>query len=82
MADNKIGKCGRCIGMPISFRCDQRIFRRYTRNAEARLLRECQFADDGVLLASTREAMKKAGREYQDTSTKFGLQKTISMVAG
>ncbi len=60
------------------------IFRRYTRNAREVNITECQFADDGALLASTRA--EKAVRVYQQTSNDFGLTvsipKTKLMVTG
>ena len=47
---------------------------------------ECQFADDGALLASTRPAAEKAALMYQQTSRNFGLTvslpKTKHMVTG
>ena len=36
-----------------------------TRNADEKRLTECQFADDGALLASTRSGAEVAVKEYQ-----------------
>jgi len=72
--------------VPLQFKFDEKLFRKYTRHAESRLLLECLFADDGALLASTREGMARSVREYQDTSSRFGLtvslQKTKAMATG
>ena len=50
------------------------------------LLRECMFADNGALLASSKAGMERAVREYQNTCSKFGLiislPKTKHMVSG
>jgi len=44
------------------------------------------FADDGALLASSRSGMEQSAREYQSTSSDFGLTvstvKTKHMVSG
>ena len=51
-----------------------------------RRVTECQFADDGALLASARPAAEKAALMYQQTSRDFGLTvslpKTKHMVTG
>ncbi len=39
------------VGITLNFKYDQKLFRRYTRNANVKLLRECLFPDDGALLA-------------------------------
>jgi hypothetical protein len=58
---------------------DGRLFRSYVvRNASERRITECQFADDGALLASTRPGAEKAALEYQQTSRNFGLKVNIS----
>ena len=73
-------------GISLCFKNDQRLFRRNTRNTEVRMLRECQFADDGALLASSRTGIERAIREYQITCSQFGLTvslpKTKHMVSG
>ena len=65
---------------------DRKLFRRYTRNASVRRVTECQFADDGTLLASARPAAEEAALMYQQTSHNFGLTvslpKTKHMVTG
>ena len=48
------------VGMTIQYKLDRKLFRRYTRNASERRVTECQFADNGTLLASTRPAAEKA----------------------
>ena len=42
------------IGVNLKYKYDEKLFRRYTRNAMERKLTECLFADDGAILASTR----------------------------
>ena len=50
------------------------------------MLTDCLFATDGVLLASTRPGTERAVREYQGTSSDFGLTvsnpKTRHMMTG
>ena len=74
------------VGIALNFKYDQKLFRRYTRNANVKLLMECLFADDGALLASTRTGTERAVREYQATCSSFGLTvsnpKTKHMVTG
>ena len=74
------------VGMTIQYKLDRKLFRRYTRNASERRVTECQFADDGALLSSTRPAAEKAVLMYQQTSRNFGLTvslpKTKHMVTG
>ena len=64
------------VGITLKHKFDGKLFRRYIRNASVRVLTECLFADDGVLLASTRSGVKKAMVEYQEVCLLFGL--TIS----
>ena len=66
------------VGISIKYKYDGRLFRRYVRNANERKITECQFADDGALLASTRPGAEKAALEYQQTSRNFGLKVNIS----
>ena len=74
------------VGMTIQYKLDRKLFRRYTKNASVRRVTECQFADDGALLASARPAAEKAAMMYQQTSRNFGLTvslpKTKHMVTG
>ena len=65
---------------------DQQLFRRSTSNAcDVRIHKE-EFADDVVLLASTREAAGIAVRVYMEVDKSFGLtlsfKKTKFMVVG
>jgi hypothetical protein len=70
----------------MNYKYDQKLFWRYTRNAEERILRECQFADDAALMATTRPGAERAVSEYQTTCSSFGLrvsiEKTKHMVTG
>lgn len=52
---------------------DKRLLRRYTRNTEWRQITESLFANDGALLALTRDGTVKVATEYQAASAKFGL---------
>ena len=61
------------VGIKLNFKYDQKLFRRYIRNASVRTITECLFADDGALLASTRSGAERAVREYQGTCSDFGL---------
>ena len=76
------------VGVTLNYKLDKKLFRRYTRNASKQNVPECLFADDGALLASTREGAERAVVEYQTTSDKFGLRvstcipKTKHLVAG
>ena len=73
-------------GVPLKFKMDKKLFWRYVRNADERMLTDCLFADDGALLASSRNGAEKVLSEYQMTGTKFGLTvsipKTKHMVVG
>ena len=74
------------IGVVVKSKFDKKLFRCYTRNATESRMTECLFADDGALLASSREGAERAASEYQSTSGKFGLsvsiQKMKHLVAG
>ena len=61
------------VGIKLNYKYDQKLFQRYIRNADVRMLTECLFADDGALLASTRFGAERARREYQRTCSNFGL---------
>jgi hypothetical protein len=52
---------------------DQRLFRRHIKKASVRVLTECLFSDDGVLLATSRCGAERALVEYQKTASDFGL---------
>ena len=67
--------------------CDQKLLHRYIRNANVKMMiTECLFADDGVILASTRPGAEKAVREYHGTCSGIGLKvsnpKTKIMTTG
>ena len=74
------------VGMTIQYKLDRKLFRRYTKNASEKRVTECQFADDGAILASTRPGAEKAALVYQQTTRDFGLTvsipKTKHMVTG
>ena len=74
------------VGVSLLYKYDGKLFRRYVRNANMRVLTECLFADDGALLASSRGGAELAIRSYQETCSDFGLtvsnSKTKHMVAG
>ncbi len=55
------------------YKLDGKLFRRYSRNATARVVTDCLFADDGVLLSSTRSSAESAIRAYESVSSSFGL---------
>ena len=68
------------------YKLDQQLFCRYTRNACETIMHKGEFADDVVLMASTREAAEAATRAYIEVTKAFGLtvslQKTKFMVVG
>ena len=74
------------VGMTIQYKLDRKLFRRYTKNASEQRVTECQFADDGAILASMRPGAEKAALVYQQTTRDFGLTvsipKTKHMVTG
>jgi hypothetical protein len=74
------------VGINVSYKYDGRLFRRYVRNVRTKRITECQFADDGALLASLKHGAEKAALEYQQNSKSFGLKvsipKTKNMVTG
>ena len=74
------------VDMTIQYKLDRKLFRRYTKNASEKRVTECQFADDGAILASTRPGAEKAALVYQQTTRDFGLTvsipKTKHMVTG
>ncbi len=48
------------VGVDLHFKYDEKLFRWYTRNAQVRMRTEYLFADDGALLATSRNAMERA----------------------
>ncbi len=74
------------VGVDLHFKYDEKLFHWYTRNAQVRMRTECLFADDGALLATSRNAMERAVQEFKGVGTQFGLtvsvQKTKHMVVG
>ena len=74
------------VGVHLCYKYDQKLFRRYIKNASHCLLSDCLFADDGALLASSRAGMELSIKEYQSTCSSFGLTvsapKTKHMVSG
>ena len=74
------------VGVDLYFKYDEKQFRRCIRIAQVRLLMECLFAEDGALLATSRNDMERAVQEYRSVGSQFGLtvsvQKTKHMVVG
>ena len=74
------------VGTRLLYKLDQHLFRKNTRNACEVLVSKGEFADDVVLLASTRQAAEAAIRTYMEVTQSFGLtvsiQKTKFMVVG
>ena len=56
------------VGMTIQYKLDRKLFIQYTKNASEKRVTECQFADDGAILASTRPGAEKAALVYQQTT--------------
>ena len=71
--------------MTIQYKLDRKLFRKYTRNRNEseKCVAECQFADDSVILASTRPGAERAAFTNRPV---FGLTvsipKTKHMVTG
>ena len=74
------------VGIIVRYKYDEKLFRRYTRNACERKVTKCQFADDAALLPSTRAGAERIAVVYQRKSDDFGLTvsipKTKHMAAG
>ena len=66
------------IGVNLQYKFDGKLFRRYTRNASEKRVLECLFADDGALLATSREGAEKAVQEFQEVCKSFGLTVNIA----
>ena len=52
------------VGVDLKYKQDDKLFRRYTRNADETRLTEFQFADDTALLATTRASAEEALHQY------------------
>ena len=61
----------------IRYKHAQKLFRRYTRNADETRFTELQFADDAALLATTRDGAEDALRKYIKVAADFG--RTVSI---
>lgn len=61
------------VGVSLKYKHDQKLFRRYTHNAEEAKLTELQSADDAALLAKTREGAEAAIQKYMEVASDFGL---------
>ena len=74
------------MGTYLLYKPDQRLFRRYTKNACEDTLYKCEFADDVALQATTRAAAETAIQAYYSEAKKFGLTvnvfKTKFLVVG
>ena len=74
------------VGAYLRYKYDNKLFRRYTRNADETEVNECQFADDEALLATTKRGAELATIEYMRVAADFGLTlsipKTKAMAVG
>ena len=61
------------VGTHTLYKLDQHLFRRSTRNACETTMRRGEFADDVVLMASTRQTSEAVIRTYVDVTRAFGL---------
>ena len=68
------------VGVTVKYKYDEKLFRRYTRNASERRVTECQFADDSALLATTRSGAECSAIGYQWTSSQFGLKVSLPKI--
>ena len=66
------------MGTYLLYKPDQRLFRRYTKNACEDTLYKCEFANDVALLATTHAAAETAIQAYHSEAEKFGLIVKIS----
>ena len=55
-------------GVELLYKLDQQLFRRSTRGASEVTVDKGEFADDVVLVASTREAAEAVGRAYVEVT--------------
>ena len=70
-------------GIELHYMLDQQLFRRSTRGTSKGRELKGEFADDLVLVASSREAAEAAGRAYVDVTKALGLTVNLSiMVVG
>ena len=73
-------------GISLNYKLDEKLFRRYTKNAKQAHLTEGQFADDVALQATTHSGAETAMSEFASTASDFGLNvsftKTKVMAAG
>ena len=74
------------LGVNVMYKHDQKLFRRYTRNADKTRFTELQFADDAALLATTRTGDEEGLHKCIEVAADFGLMvstpKTKLMVTG
>ena len=74
------------VGILLNHKLDEKLFRRYSRNAKRAHLTEGQFADDAALLVTTHSGAEIAITEFASTASDFGLNvsftKTKAMAAG
>lgn len=66
------------VGINLQHKYDGKLFRKYTKNTSERRILECLFADDGALLATSREGAEKAAQKFQDVCKSFSLTVNIS----
>ena len=60
------------VGISLNYKLDEKLFRRYTKNAKQARLTEGQFADDAALLATTHSGAETAMSEFASTVSDFG----------
>ena len=65
------------VGVEMLYKLDQQLFRRSTRGASKVTVDKGEFADDVVLVASTREAAEAVGRACVGVTRALGL--TVSL---
>ena len=65
-------------GVEMHYKLDQQLFRRSTRGASKVRVHKGEYADDVVLVASSREAAEAAGRAYVDVTKALGLTVNLS----
>ena len=73
-------------GTSFLYKYEGKLFRRSTRGSHQKRLKECQFADDAALLATSGYGAEQATLVYLNVARAFGLtvslQKTKLMVTG
>ena len=65
------------VGSYLRYKFDWQLFRRYTRNASEDTIKECQFAADIALLATTREGAETTIRAYSCVAKSLGVTVNI-----